>query len=100
MKFNVRVRIIDPFHRATHEDQVHEAESGLEAMQKAQADEKNTSRGLVQCNGCDPLPAEPVIETIGERFADKEIKHVALEDFVATEPMLPKKRGPKPRATN
>ena len=58
MKFNVRVRIIDPHHRAKHEDQVYEADSGLDAMLKAQADEKNTSRGLVQCNGCDPLPLE------------------------------------------
>lgn len=93
MKFNVRVRIITPFNRAIHEDQVYEADTGLEAMQKAQADEKNTSRGLVQCNGCDSLPAEPIMETVGER-----IDPPAPGDLVATDPMLPKKRGPKPKA--
>jgi len=66
-KYTVRARIVTPLRVALHEDQVYEAETALDAMHAAQNDEKNTNRGGVRCQGADPFPAEPIIETKGER---------------------------------
>lgn len=97
MRFNVRVRIVDSHKRAIHEDQIYEAETGLDAMKMAEADEKNTSRGLVQTNGADSLPADPVIMPV--KGVDDE--PVADGDLAAGEPMLApvvkKKPGRKPK---
>lgn len=81
-KFTVRVRIVDPHKRAIHEDQVIEAETGLDAMLKAQGLESNTARGIVSTTGADPLPAEPIIETKGEEpdEFEPEIKRVLTDE--------------------
>jgi hypothetical protein len=102
MKFNVRVRIIDPHKRAVHEEQVYEADSGLEAMHKAQADEKNTSRGLVQTNGADPIAPEPIMLTKGEEPLaefEPEIKHVADDEFDVVTDKPKRGRPPKHQTT-
>lgn len=93
MKYNVRVRIIDPYKRAIHEEQVIEADSGLEAMHKAQALEKNTSRGLVQCNGADPLPPDPEADGANENAPAHEPHKIAAEPY--DYPPAPKTKAPK-----
>lgn len=98
MKFNVRVRIMDPYKRAHHKEQIVEAETGLDAMKKAQDDPNNTSRGLVQCQGADPLPLEDDSEEEDEGPAHKP-HLIQAEPYDYPPPPKPRGRPPKNQTT-